>query len=163
MKRITEAQIRQIVREEIINEIRPYVTGPVLGMRTPEERKREHAYMRAYDPNDPFAPVVDKKLFTKPKPSGKTINTKKFFNILEGLKDEEVRSRYGQEILLLKIDYDAMDERSKQKYNDKDSEVLTNNNKNFLKIRLPSQTDTFTQVELPQELFDKIKSLLKQS
>ncbi len=162
MKRITEAQIRQIIRQELLNEIKFHLGGGS-AMRTTREREEEHAYMRAYDPNDPFAPVVDKKLFRKSKPSGKTINTEKFFNILKGLGDQQIANKYGQKILLLKIDYDAMDERSKQKYNDKDSEVLTNDNKNFLKIRLPSQTDTFTQVELPQELFDKIKSLLKQS
>ncbi len=159
MKRITEAQIRQIVREEIINEIRPYVTGPVLGGRTPEERRKEGlpAYQQLYDPS---AAVVDRRFHSKPENVIKTFAAKQFFDMLKDLRDDQLLNQYGREIAVLKISYDTMPRHFRSMY-DKDTVkayVIDQNGKMFLKIPNPSETEQFEYIELRQNLFDKIMS-----
>ena len=162
MKRITEAQIRQVIREELhrlLNEIRPYVTGPVLGMRTPEERKREGlpAYQQLYDPS---SPVVDRRFHSKSENALKTFPAKQFFDMLRDLRDDQLLNQYGRKIAILKINYDTMPRQFRSMY-DKDTVkayVVDQNGKMFLKIPNPSETEQFEYVELPQNLFDKIMS-----
>ncbi len=159
MKRITESQIRQIIREEILNEIRAYEKGPYgVGVkRTPQELRADFAPQFSYDPT---APVVDPKFRSKPENALKKFPAKQFFDMLKDLRDDQLLNQYGRKVAILKINYDTMPRQFRSKYDEDTVKayVIDQNGKMFLKIPNPSETEQFEYVELPQNLFDKIMS-----
>jgi DNA modification methylase len=158
MKKITEAQLRQIIRQELLNEIKFDLRGGS-AMRTPEERKAEGlpAFQNIYDPS---APVVDTKFRSKPDNIIKKFTAKQFFDMLRDIRDDQLLNQYGREIAILKINYDTMPRQFRSMY-DKDTVkayIIDKNGKMFLKIPNPSETEEFEYIELQQNLFDKIMS-----
>ena len=85
MKRLTESQIRQVIREELVgllNEISPFEKGPYgIGVkRTPEELKADFVPQWNYDPN---APIVDPRFRSEPMDVLESYQAFSFFNKLE--------------------------------------------------------------------------------
>jgi hypothetical protein len=180
MKRITEAQIRQVVREELhrlLNEVDVSARGPIgIGvMRTPAERAAEGLprYLQTHNPDDP---VVDPRFFSEPMNILEEYDAFSFFNKLEKpfleLKkifqiDEKdsFEANFIRSLNLLKIDYDSYisyNKRRKDLYN-KDAKLLIilEDGKLYLAVPEPEADEEYQKIEIKQKQFDIIKRLLE--
>ncbi len=180
MKRITEAQIRQVIREEILgllNEVDVETRGPIgiNVMRTPAERAAEGLprYLQTYNPDDP---VVDPRFFSEPMNILEEYDAFSFFNKLEKpfpeLKkifqiDEKdnFEANFIRSLNLLKIDYDSYisyNKRRKDLYN-KDAKLLIieENGKLYLAVPDPENDEEFRKLEIKEKQFNIIKRLLE--
>ena len=180
MKRLTESQIRQVIREELVgllNEISPFEKGPYgIGVkRTPEELKADFVPQWNYDPN---APIVDPRFRSEPMDVLESYQAFSFFNKLEKpfyelKKIFQIDDKNNFEVSfirslnLLKIDYDsniAYNKRRKDEYNQKAKLlIIQENGKLYLAVPDPEVDDEFRKIQIKQKQFDIIKQLLQTS
>ena len=179
MKKLTEAQLRQVIREELVrllNEVSPFERGPYgVGVkRTPEELKADFVPQWNYDPN---APVVDPRFRSEPMDVVQTYEAVKFFMLLEKPFNQlkqmfEINEKNNFEVSfikslnLLKIDYDsniAYNKRRKGEYNQKAKLlIIQENGKFYLAVPDPEVDDEFRKIEIKQKQLNIIQTLLNQ-
>lgn len=178
MKRVTEAQIRQVVREELhrlLNEVGVDVKGPYgVGIkRTPQELKADFVPQFSYDPN---APVVDSSFFSEPMNILEEYDAFSFFNKLEKRflelkkifqidEKDSFEANFIRSLNSLKIDYDSYisyNKRRKDLYN-KDAKLLIilEDGKLYLAVPEPEADEEYQKIEIKQKQFDIIKRLLE--